>query len=306
MGNGRPAAGVKGAGPHPWAAAASIDKGATRLPSLDGVHVARFQTPPGEHVAELPMLNIGVHLGDPVTIVQERLGRSRRRQFVFGDVVIIPAGTPNLCAHEEPTDDLYVRVDQRLLDEVAAEAGVDGGQVEITSNFGVQDPTIQHLVEELVRERRSPGLGGPLYVQALVNQLALHLVRHHSQQAPPSPRPVDEPRAVDDRQLRLALEFIHDNLGSNLSLREVAGVAHLSPHHFSRSFKRATGMAPHQYILRQRVELARRLLSRSRMSIAEVAAHVGFYDQSHLAAHFKRAFGVPPAALRRGRNTQPH
>jgi AraC family transcriptional regulator len=304
MSNGRPAAGVKRSGPHPWAAAASIDNGATLLPGLDGVQVARFQTPPGEHIAELSMLNIGVHLGDPVTIVQERLGRSRRRQFVFGDVVIIPAETPNLCAHDEPTDDMYIRVDQRLLDEVAAEAGVDGGQVEITSNFGVQDPTIQHLVEALVRERVSPGLGGPLYTQALVNQLAIHLVRHHSGQAPPSPP--DGPHAIGDQQLRAALEFIHDHLGSNLSLREVAGVAHLSPHHFSRSFKRATGMAPHQYVLRQRVELARRLLSRSRMSIAEVAAHAGFYDQSHLAAHFKRVFGVPPAALRNGRNIRPH
>ncbi|HKQ40341.1 MAG TPA: helix-turn-helix transcriptional regulator, partial [Verrucomicrobiae bacterium] len=77
----------------------------------------------------------------------------------------------------------------------------------------------------------------------------------------------------------------------------LAGAAGLSPFHFARLFKRSTGLSPHQYVLRCRVERARGLLMRSKASIAEVAVEVGFCDQSHLAAHFKRVYGVSPKAF---------
>lgn len=54
------------------------------------------------------------------------------------------------------------------------------------------------------------------------------------------------------------------------------------------------GLAPHQYLIRHRVEEAKRLLSEKKMAIAEVARQVGFADQSHLTRHFKQVVGVMP------------
>ena len=72
-------------------------------------------------------------------------------------------------------------------------------------------------------------------------------------------------------------------------------VARLSAYHFARQFKRATGLPPHQYVILRRVERAKQLLhGGSELSLAEVAAHVGFSDQSQFSYHFKRLVGVTP------------
>jgi AraC-like DNA-binding protein len=69
-------------------------------------------------------------------------------------------------------------------------------------------------------------------------------------------------------------------------------------YHFARQFKNATRLPPHQYLILRRVERAKQLLQAgSGLSLAEVAAHSGFSDQSHLSRHFKRLVGVSPAAI---------
>ncbi len=83
------------------------------------------------------------------------------------------------------------------------------------------------------------------------------------------------------------------------NMAEIAGAAHMSPHHFARSFKTATGLSPHQFIIHRRVERAKALLSDTDLTLAQVARAVGFSSDSHLSSHVRRLLGVPPGALRR-------
>ena len=79
----------------------------------------------------------------------------------------------------------------------------------------------------------------------------------------------------------------------------MAAVARLSAYHFARQFKVATGIPPHQYVITRRVERARQLLQEGTdLSLAEVAAHAGFSDQSQFTHHFKRVVGVTPGQFR--------
>ena len=79
----------------------------------------------------------------------------------------------------------------------------------------------------------------------------------------------------------------------------MAAVARLSPYHFARQFKAATGLPPHQYVIARRVERAKQLLQGGGdFSLAEVAAHAGFSDQSQFSHHFKRIVGVTPGQFR--------
>ncbi len=101
------------------------------------------------------------------------------------------------------------------------------------------------------------------------------------------------------RAISQATDYINENLPRKLTLREIAGAAHMSPHHFSRSFKAATGLSPHQYVVHRRVERAKALLSSTDLTLAEVAKAVGFAGHSHLSSHIRRVLGVSPGALRR-------
>jgi AraC-like DNA-binding protein len=98
---------------------------------------------------------------------------------------------------------------------------------------------------------------------------------------------------------RAVVEYVEEHLDVDLSLEQMAAVARLSPYHFARQFKRATGLPPYQYVIMRRVERAKELLQAGAdLPLAEVAAHAGFSDQSHFCHHFKRVVGVTPGQFR--------
>jgi AraC-like DNA-binding protein len=99
--------------------------------------------------------------------------------------------------------------------------------------------------------------------------------------------------------LRRVEDYIDSHLSETVDLPVLAGVAGLSVFHFAREFKRSTGVAPHHYLLRKRVERAKRLLGRAELSLSEVALAAGFSDQSHLTRRFRQIAGTTPRAFRR-------
>ena len=102
------------------------------------------------------------------------------------------------------------------------------------------------------------------------------------------------------RTLGRVTDYVGDNLARELTLTELSGVAHMSPFHFSRMFKLSTGLSPHRYVIRRRVERAKEILTLTDLPLHEVARLSGFADQSHLAKHTRRLLGVSPRALRLG------
>ena len=138
--------------------------------------------------------------------------------------------------------------------------------------------------------------GGRLAAESLANVLAVHLIRHVlAPRRPARGRDGALPRG----KLRAVVEYIEDHLDAGLTLEQMAAVAHLSPYHFARQFKAATGLPPHQYVIARRVERAQQLLHPDRdLSLAEIAARAGFSDQSQFSHHFKRLVGVTPGQFR--------
>jgi AraC-like DNA-binding protein len=93
--------------------------------------------------------------------------------------------------------------------------------------------------------------------------------------------------------------IFEERLDAGPTLEQMAAVARLSPYHFARQFKRATGLPPHQYIIARRVERAKEILQAGTdLSLTEVAARAGFSDKSHFSHHFKRLVGVTPGRFR--------
>jgi len=100
--------------------------------------------------------------------------------------------------------------------------------------------------------------------------------------------------SLSPHTLRQVLDYIQENLSRPLTQAEIAAVVHISPYHFARLFRRATGQSPHQYIIAQRVEKAAQLLLTQQFTMTEIALQVGFVDQSHFYRHFKRHWAVTP------------
>ena len=102
--------------------------------------------------------------------------------------------------------------------------------------------------------------------------------------------------------LRCVLEHLRAHLDQELPVTAMATVAQLSPSHFSRLFKRSTGLSPHQYLLRQRIERARKLLADPGRRISEVSYELGFPSQSHFTTVFRTLVGVTPRAFQKRQN----
>ncbi|MEM7354142.1 MAG: AraC family transcriptional regulator [Acidobacteriota bacterium] len=105
-------------------------------------------------------------------------------------------------------------------------------------------------------------------------------------------------RARPRRQICRAIDFIEDHLDARLTLSMIAEASGLSRFHFLRVFKQATGTTPFAYLMRRRVERARRLIARGR-PLADVAYSTGFADQAHLCRRFRQIVGMTPGEAAR-------
>jgi AraC family transcriptional regulator len=121
--------------------------------------------------------------------------------------------------------------------------------------------------------------------------LASHLLTRYSSQ----PVAMREYRGgMSTNQLRRTIDFIEANLGGNFGLAELAANVRISPFYFCRLFKQSTGLSPHQFVIRERIEHARQMLKEHRLTTVEIASNLGFSDQSHFARVFRGLVGTTP------------
>ena len=118
-------------------------------------------------------------------------------------------------------------------------------------------------------------------------------------------RLANEPTTPTRRLDLAALDrFIDHHLSERLRVADLAAQACLSEAHFSERFRQSTGISPWQYVMRRRLESARRLVQQSRLPLSEIAARTGFTSQSALSRACRKAFGRPPSQLRRDPGSQ--
>ncbi len=251
--------------------------------------------PPGEtpqlcfdHYAIAVTLGQGFQLDWQIDGVAR--GRVQRDILFYGGMSLVPVKHANWGAWDQPHQGFNISLKSELLTRNAAELlAVD--QVEVLPQKPFYDPLILQIGLALKADLESHRPGGRLYAEALANALAVHILRHYSAH---SHKPVYYLGGLSPTQLKLVTDYINDHLDRELSLAELAAIAQLSTYHFCRSFKRSTGLTPHQYVIRQRVERAKLLLKDGKLGISAVALACGFTHQSHLNRHFKRLTGVTP------------
>jgi AraC-like DNA-binding protein len=171
---------------------------------------------------------------------------------------------------------------------------------------GLKDPVIRYLSDALADARQAYDHHAGIRADALGLAVAIRLLGLQEENgssigdegfahAPPAGRPIG---GLQKWRLRRVAEYVDSHLSKKITLSDLAAVAGLSRMHFASQFRIATGLRPHEYLLRKRIRRADELLRHTTMTIVEVALSVGFQTQAHFTTVFKRIVGSTPAQWR--------
>jgi AraC family transcriptional regulator len=170
------------------------------------------------------------------------------------------------------------------------------GAMHLRDLSGFKDGFLATLIEALRKELTSHHSASSLFIQGVAQSLAVHLVRNYADQAKDNQ---EYKGGLPGFKLRRVTDLMVANLGDEFSLIRLAREAEMSEFHFSRLFKRTTGLTPSQYFIHLRMETARRLLRETNKSVIEIGLEVGYTSPSHFAQIFRREVGISPTDYRR-------
>ncbi|HSC97912.1 MAG TPA: AraC family transcriptional regulator [Casimicrobiaceae bacterium] len=161
--------------------------------------------------------------------------------------------------------------------------------------MGIEDARVATLIELMRAEIEAGCPTGSGYGIAL----SLALAARVASLCATIPSDYRQAATLSSRQLERVGAFIRTNLGNELTIDRLAVLVNMSPFHFARCFKQTTGLTPHQFVTRERIERAKAMLAQGRQPIGDIALAVGFSSQSHFADVYRRVTGTSP---RRARN----
>lgn len=210
-----------------------------------------------------------------------------------GSLDIIPQGTALGVYGYDETEFIMLALEPGFVHQVATESGMS--DCELVRHLGIRDPQIEYIAFALKSELDAGCPSGKVYGDGLAVALAARLLGRYSAHVSTSP---NCNALMSGYTLRRVTDYIEDNLTKDLTLAEIADVAHMSPHYFSRAFRNSTGTPPHRYVIDRRIERAKTLLSEKYLPLVEVGLSVGFQNQSHFTTLFHKRTGVTPKVYR--------
>lgn len=262
----------------------------------DGVTLHAFQDIPPceipEHVHPTHTLSLLTSPG--VNVEWTTGGRTRRAPNGAGTLYLIPAGTCDRLAWDAPTSRLVLTLESRIITN-AFEETAHRRAFELVDQWTLRDGHLTRLMLALYADLHDGSPAGRLYGESLSLALAVYLARRYGV---PNHDTSECRGGLPGYRLRRVVEYVHANLGRDIPLADLAGIAGMSPHYFAELFRASTGQTPHRFVLAARVEHAKRLLRNPKLTALDVAIRVGFADASHFTKVFRRIVGVTPSRYR--------
>ncbi|MDB5943495.1 MAG: transcriptional regulator, AraC family [Ramlibacter sp.] len=232
--------------------------------------------------------------GAAASIAYSSAGRAERKAFVRAPMVaVIPPGQACRIRCQRAGDTLALEIGSGFFAaQVRTALGTAAPQ--LVAPHAAIDPFIREignaLRSELVQGHAVAGALEPL--AALV---AVHLARRYAAAAAVGAAPA---AGLPQHKLQRVQDYVEAHLAESIRVEHLAAQVHMSPFHFARMFKKATGQPPHLYVVMRRIERAKALLRGSETGLIHLAAQIGFRTQGHFTGVFRRYTGCTPAAFR--------
>jgi len=218
-----------------------------------------------------------------------------------GTVWLCPSGiTEEFINVAEPLQDcLHIFLPGKPFEEaMLRDLDIDPRRVELRYEAIAQDPFINQIAGQVLRELNCESSSGRLLMEALGLALSAHLVHQYSAADIRRPAARSAEKPLDARRLARVVDFVRSNLDAELTVTQMASVACMSAAHFARSFRLATGSPPHEFVSHQRLALAQTRLLSEDSQISDIALAAGFSSQANFTRAFRKAVGVTPAQFR--------
>lgn len=205
-------------------------------------------------------------------------------------ITFVPAGTPLVLHHYRDSSMIAALI--LPAGRLAAMAPGHGG---LATPFALRDDAwlaahVMQMGRHVMRGKEAE----TALLESMTAQLALALANSRLV----APQPSDTRIMLPPRKLRSVLAYIDTHLDQPITLRDLAEQVNLSPFHFGRVFKQATGRTPYDHVFRRRIVRSTSLVARTEMKMAEISARTGFASGAHFSQAFQREAGVSPSQFR--------
>jgi AraC family transcriptional regulator len=213
-----------------------------------------------------------------------------------GATFLFDLRSDTVCEIHSSFDNLRFYISQTSLDELAFDQGMRTTTGLVSSAWGSQDKVLSGLANALLDQVERADERSALFIDHVALAFHAHVIETYGNVVLPIR---SSPGKLSPWQLRRVLDFIAAHLNDDPSIADLARECALSSGYFSRAFRQTTGVTPHQWLTRRRIEQARQLLLGNGLGLADVALVCGFVDQSHFTRVFTKLEGDSPGRWRR-------
>lgn len=260
-------------------------------PSLSAVSVDHYIAGDSEIIdLETTGTMFAMYLKEPTTLELRTDGRGWASKRLRTPLMYVPAGFSFSSRWSRETEWMTVHFESSWL----ARSGIQarGQLASAMPRFDVGDDLLMQIVRSLHEDALTGMPLGPMYAEAL-GAAALRRMAYLELR----PRPREYAHAP---MMQKAVEYIQDNFRDELTLVTVANAVDFPGdlYSFIRSFKKANGLTPHQFIIESRLQAARNLITSGQCDVTEAALNSGFSTASHFSATFRKRWGISPSEIK--------
>ena len=250
---------------------------------------------PRQYITDVELYTSGYHFVLPSSTPPPTKIENKEYQFSKGKLIVFNPET-RVFTNKKVAAKEYIAftIDKEFFQDVCAEA-VGKRDVSFKIEDNVFSKRIIDLIYECEEEGKLSNCSSALMLKSIATQITIQLLRETKSNVCIQENIV----MPDEKYVKKAVEYIHCCYSSNITLEDICSFIHLSEYHFIRVFTKFTGVTPHQYLIKTRIQKAEELLRSGKYKVEEVAKLSGFISSAHFITQFKKFKGITPNNYRK-------